>query len=197
MEIWKDIPGYEGKYQVSSEGRVKSVDCFDSRGHHVRERIRSFCHNRNGYLYVNLSKNGKPKNILVHRLVAEAFIKNPHNYETVNHINEIKTDNRVCNLEWMTLADNLRYGTHTERATKNKPDMSGEKHFNYGRRGVNAITHKGRVIGVSKTNPSDVVEFETASVAARSLGISTGQLCDAINGKAKSCGGYYWRRLND
>lgn len=197
MEIWKDINGYEGKYQVSSEGRVRSVACLNSRGRRVHERIRRFCHNRNGYLYVNLSKDGKPKNILVHRLVAEAFIENPCHHETVNHINEIKTDNRACNLEWMTLTDNLRYGTHNERATKNKPDMSGERHFNYGRRGANAKTHKGRVIGISKTNPSDIVEFETASVAVRTLGISSGQLCDAINGKAKSCGGYYWRRLND
>lgn len=135
MEIWKDIQGYEGKYQVSSEGRVRSVACLNSRGRRVQERIRRFCHNRNGYLYVNLCKDGKP-------------------------------------------------------------DISGKRHFNYGRRGANAKTHKGRVIGISKTNPSDIVEFETASVAARTLGISSGQLCDAINGKAKSCGGYYWRRLN-
>lgn len=73
-----------------------------------------FLHQK-GYYMVTLYKNGKPKNIYVHRLVAETFIPNPQNKETINHKNEIKTDNRVENLEWLTGKENTNYGTRTER----------------------------------------------------------------------------------
>lgn len=196
MEIWKDVAGYEGQYQVSSLGRVRSIDRITPCGRKLHGKIRKATLNKNGYYYVNLSKGGKVKNVPVHRLVASAFIDNPNHHTTVNHINEAKTDNRATNLEWMPLEDNLRYGTHTERATKNKPDMSGDNHPNFGKRGAEALTHKGRVIGVSVSDPQKVVSFDTAATASRELGISSGQLCDAINGKAKSCGGYYWRRCD-
>ena len=194
MEHWKDICGYEGQYQVSDIGNVRSLDRVDSSGRCVKGRLRKVCVNRNGYAYVNLCKGGISKNIAVHRLVAAAFVDNPHGYLTVNHKNEVKTDNRADNLEWMDLPDNLRYGTHTERATANKPDCSGINHHNYGKYGAEAHTHKGCVVGVSKKDPSIIVIFDTAATAARTLNLSSGQLCDAINGKAKSCGGYYWSR---
>ena len=197
MEIWKDVVGYEGHYLVSSEGRIKSVRRIDSRGKHCGGMIMKQRVNKaTGYLEVGLFKNGKRKVYTVHRLVAIAFIPQIEGANTVNHKNEDKIDNRVENLEWLTLEDNLRYGTHTLRATLNKPDMSGSRHFNYGKRGSESHTHKGKVIGVSKKDPNITVEFDTAATASRQLGISSGQLCDAINGKAKSCGGYYWRREN-
>lgn len=197
MEHWKDISGYEGLYQVSDLGRVRSLDRYDAYGRFISGKLRNVCVNKKtGYCYVNLCKNGRSRNILLHRIVASAFIPNPLNLKTVNHKNENKQDNRVENLEWMSLQDNLMYGTHTERATKNKPDISGKRHHNYGLRGSSAHTHKGKVIGTSKFDPSVTVEFDTAATASRVLGISSGQLCDAINGKAKSCGGYYWRRCN-
>ena len=198
MEIWKDIQGYDGLYQVSNLGKIRSLDRVTRNGKSIKGIDRSiYVNKRNGYSYINLSKDGKSKNVLLHRIVATAFIENPFGYETVNHKNENKQDNRVENLEWMTLPDNLRYGTHVERATKNKPDMSGNKHHNYGLRGAKAHTHKGKVIGTNKLNPDITVEFDTAATASRVLGVSSGQLCDAINGKTKSCGGYYWRRCNE
>lgn len=197
MEQWKDICGYEGVYQVSNLGHVRSLDRVNCYGRRVCGRLRRPCLNRNGYLYVNLRKGGKTRNMLIHRLVADAFIENHNNLSTVNHKNEDKQDNRADNLEWMSLTDNLRYGTHTERAAAHKPDMSGARHFNYGRHGSDSHTHKGRVVGISISDPSVTIEFDTAATASRSLGISSGQLCDAINGKARSCGGYYWRRCNE
>lgn len=196
METWKDIAGYEGLYQVSDFGKVRSAShiCRGKRIHGILRKLH--VNARTGYSYAVLCKNGIRKNYAVHRLVASAFVPNPTGEKTVNHKNEIKTDNRAENLEWMSLADNLRYGTHVQRATANKPDMRGEKNPRFGRFGKDAIAHKGRVIGISKTDPDMIVEFDTAADAARGLKISTGQLCDAINGKAKSCGGYYWRRLD-
>lgn len=194
MEIWKDVVGYEGLYQVSTNGRVRSVGRVNSYGRRQKERIRRPTLNKNGYLYVCLRRDSESKNKLVHRMVAEAFIENPDGLRTVNHKNEVKTDNRADNLEWMSLADNLRYGTHVERATKNKPDMHGARHPNYGRRGAGAQTHKGKVIATKVADPSVVIEFDTAATAARELGINTGRLCETLQGKRKSYHGYYWRR---
>lgn len=196
MEIWKDIKGYEGIYQVSNIGRVRAVDRVNCYGRTCRGTLRKQNKNKNGYMYVNLSRGGKARNYCVHRLVATAFVDNPEQKPTVNHKNENKLDNRASNLEWMTLQENLAYGTHIERATRNKPDMSGPKHFNYGKRGAESHTHKGRVIGISITDPNNIIEFDTAATASRALGCSSGRLCEAINGKRKSYGGYYWRRTN-
>lgn len=107
-EKWKDIKGYEGLYQVSNLGRIKSL-----RGN--SERILKPGANNKGYLYVRLYKNSKSKWFTLHRLVAEAFIPNPENKSQVNHIDEDKTNNVVSNLEWMTPKDNANHGTRTSR----------------------------------------------------------------------------------
>lgn len=197
MEIWKDIKDYEGKYQVSNQGRVRSLDRINSAGKRTSGRIRIPTKNKNGYLYVNLCSNGKPHNCSVHRLVAVAFLPNPDNKYTVNHKNENKEDNRVDNLEWMSLEENLRYGTHDKRAAQTKKGMMcGPDHPNFGKYGINANTHKGKVVGIGKRNPNDTVMFDTAADAARILHLSAGQLCDSIHNCRKSCGGYYWRRID-
>ena len=198
MANWKPVEGYEGLYEVSDQGEVRGIDRINSINHRQKGVVlKTTLNKRTKYLYVGLRRGGERKTVPVHRIVAKAFVDNPENKATVNHINEIKTDNRACNLEWLTLTENLNYGTHTERATKNKPNMRGVHHPNYGKRGSKANTHKGRIVGVSKNDPSVTVEFDTAATASRELGISSGQLCDALNGKAKSCGGYYWRRLHE
>lgn len=110
-EIWKDIPEYSGVYQISNFGRVRSYKGF--RG--VKERILKPQIAR-GYYYVFLRRNGKTYFPSVHRLVAKAFIPNPQNYKFINHKNEIKTDNRVENLEWCTQLYNNTYGTAIKRA---------------------------------------------------------------------------------
>lgn len=115
MEVWKDIEGYEGLYQVSNLGRVKRIVGEGCRC----ERIISRCTNqRLGRVYVMLSKGGKRKNVTIHRLVANAFIPNPNNLPEVNHIDEDPSNNVVDNLEWCTRTYNSNYGTVRDRARK-------------------------------------------------------------------------------
>lgn len=110
-EEWKDIKGYEGIYQISNMGRVKSL----SNGKYKKEKIRKYRKDKDGYLQLNLHKNNVMTTFKVHRLVAEAFIPNPHNLPQVNHKDEDKTNNRVDNLEWCTVEYNNNYGTRNKR----------------------------------------------------------------------------------
>ena len=115
-EIWKDICGYEGLYQVSSYGRIRSidhdVDCGLGRSRKVRGRIKKSVICKNGYAYVSLSSKSSVKTLAVHRLVAKTFIPNPLGKEDVNHINSIRHDNRCKNLEWATRSENMIHCFH-------------------------------------------------------------------------------------
>lgn len=121
-EIWKDIKGYEGLYQVSNLGRVKSLGrnqtIGDKTTYFKEEKILIGSKNHKGYWYVGLYKDGKGKRKAIHRLVAEHFIPNPENKPCVNHKDEVKTNNCVDNLEWLTHKENTNYGTCIERRVK-------------------------------------------------------------------------------
>lgn len=106
-QYWKDIPGYEGKYQVSNTGKVRSLNYQGTKGKVVRLKLYN---NNHGYMMIELNKNGKKKKYSVHRLVALAFIPNPNNYPIINHKDENKTNNTVWNLEWCTPKYNINYG---------------------------------------------------------------------------------------
>lgn len=99
-ERWADIPGYEGLYHISDQGRVFSVR---------RGKLRKLNDTGRGYQQVTLAKGGRREYPLVHRLVADVFIPNPENKPQINHINGIKTDNRAENLEWCTMSENLQH----------------------------------------------------------------------------------------
>lgn len=114
-EIWKDIDGYEGLYQVSNLGRVKSLNY----NHTNQEKILRQIKTKGGYVIINLCKNGKSKNFLVHRLVANAFLENLNNLPQVNHIDENKENNVVSNLEFCDAKYNNNYGTAIQRRVAN------------------------------------------------------------------------------
>lgn len=128
-EIWKDINGYEGIYQISNLGNLKSLDreCYNSRyGSFKREGgLMKTPLNSDGYPYCTLSKNGVPRTYKVHRLVAEAFISKDDQKKFVNHKDGIKSNNKVSNLEWCTHSENIK---HAFEIGLNK-SKNGEDHY--------------------------------------------------------------------
>ena len=173
MEIWKDIVGYEGLYQVSSLGRVRSLDrtIFTSNGprNYKGKMLKPCIDSQNKYYYVYLCG----KHFSIHRLVAEAFIPNPEGKETVNHINEKKDDNRVENLEWMTYKENLNYGERTIKASKSR----------------------GKPVVCIETG----IVYFSGREAQRQTGIdqsTIGKVCRNTN-KDLTAGGYHWKFVED
>lgn len=185
-EIWKDIQNYEGSYQVSNYGRVKSLSRVDSRGNKRNEKILKLDKDRQGYKNVYLCKNGKRKFYQVHRLVANAFIPNPNNYPQVNHKDENPSNNNINNLEWCTAKYNCNYGKHKEKLSLK---MTGKNN------------HKAKSIICITTDEI----FDTVAEAAKCYNLYRGQnICKCCKGKAKSAGKHpvtgeklVWRYLND
>lgn len=117
-EVWKDVVGYEGFYKVSNKGNVKSVERLDTIGRRCGGLILKPRHHKHGYFHVALYKNGKKKNKLIHRIVAEAFISNPKSFLEVNHLDENKKNNEITNLEWCDTKHNVNYGTRNTRVSQ-------------------------------------------------------------------------------
>jgi hypothetical protein len=122
MEIWKDLEGYEGLYQISNFGNIKSLSKKFFNGNHdvvLKERLlkQSYC--KDGYKKVCLCKNNKKKSYLIHRLVAKTFVKNPYCYYQVNHKDENKENNMAENLEWCDSKYNVNYGTRNYKISTN------------------------------------------------------------------------------
>lgn len=161
QEVWRPIKGYEGLYDVSNLGRVRSHDSFNFSFH--KGRVLSPNKNcRNGYLSV-LFHDGKRK--YIHRLVAEAFLPNEENYPVVNHKDADRTNNTVDNLEWCTMQYNANYGGVTKkRLESTRKNSSGSKNCP---RYVAQYTKAGEYVAT----------YSTTEEAARSLGLSYGGTC--------------------
>lgn len=173
-EIWKDIQGYEGMYQVSSHGRVRSLDRIVVRpngngDYFAKGKIIYVVLTKWGYNEVHLHKDNKTKIYKVHRLVAQAFIENPNNLPCVNHIDENKTNNNVSNLEWCTYKYNNNYGT--------KKNRQGEKNKNEN----NPNSHK-----ILCVNTGEI--FGCIKFAAEKYNISRQTISHCLNGRQKTAG---------
>lgn len=164
---WRDIKGYEGLYQVSNEGSVRSI----KRGVVKKSTIQN-----TGYLINSLCKNGKKKMKRTHRLVAEAFIPNPYNLSQVNHKDENKTNNHVDNLEWCSQKDNLNYGSRNKRISEsriNNPKIS---------KPVIQLSLDGQVVN----------EWESMSEAGRN-GYNPSAIHKCCNNKSNHHRGFNWK----
>ena len=171
-EIWKDITGYEGLYQISNLGRVKSL----SRKYSRKDCIMNTPTNHWGYKMVYLSRNKHKKFFSVHRLVALHFIDNPHNYQFVNHIDEDKTNNNVTNLEWCTSKYNTNYGTCIQRRVAKQRNRHGAKR------------------GLQYTMSLKFIkEYPSIMEAKRVTNISPRAICACCKGYQKSAYGFIWK----
>lgn len=180
QEIWKDIPGYEGLYQASTDGYIRSLDRkIPMRGgiQTRRGRVLKPIVNIDGYYTVMLCKDGNRRIWRVHQLVAMAFISNPNKYCVVNHKNEIKTDNRACNLEWCDMRYNINYGSRTDIARKTRYERKA------GFKPVFQISKLGEILCC----------YESTADASRKTGIGQGSISNVCSGRTKSAGGFCWQ----
>ena len=189
-EIWKDIDGYEGLYQVSNLGRVKSLDRYvhtsNGKIYHVAGKVLKAQVDKKGYSIVRLTKDGKGLTKKVHRLVAIAFILNSNNLPEVNHKDENKENNTVDNLEWCDSKYNNNFGTKKQRISKalkgrtNNPKMCKP------------------IVG-KEIKTGNIVYFPSAAEAERVLGIKHTNITQVCKGSKyyKSAGGYYWHYVEN
>lgn len=180
VEEWRDVVGWEGLYQVSNLGRVKSLPRYHNAIHPYisKEKILKprWCGDvGKRYLAVRLLRQYAAKNMRVHKLVALHFCENPNNYIEVNHIDENKENNRSSNLEWCSRAYNVNHGTANARRAATMSEV------------VQQITLDGIVIA----------EYSSFTEAAKAVGTHGGNISHAVNGDIKSCKGYIWRRKNE
>lgn len=171
-EKWKDIKGYEGLYQVSSFGRIKTISHWQtySNGdrHFYNERVRTPGVGPTGYLSIRLGSKGREAG--VHRIVAEAFLTRVPGKNDVNHIDGNKSNNRVDNLEWVDRKENMQ---HCREVLKKKTGKT-----------------KVPVLCIETRET-----FESLSDASTIKNINLAHLCQVVNGHRHTTGGYHWKKL--
>ena len=180
MEEWKEIEGYEDLYEVSSLGRVRSIEHFversDGRSNHIMGHLMRQFPINSGYLQVHLHKNGVSKGFLVHRLVAMAFVPNPYSFPIVNHKDENRTNNVCSNLEWCDAFYNSNYGNCRTKLCEKKNRKNISK----------AVLQYDCDMNLIGEYPSTMEAFRATGIKAQTIG----QCC---LGRQKKSGGYIWR----
>lgn len=191
--IWKAIPGYEGYYEVSTEGEIRSLDRYvNNRNSFVVGRIMHLSMGPSGYLQVGLCKNGKRKNFKVHKIVAKVFIPNPDNKPCVDHINTCRTDNRACNLRWVSLKENSSNPLTIIHSKFGKEKVmgirkSGCHKFNKDATNKPKPVHRYNLDGVYIDSFQSLLDAETVT------GIEINGIKNALNKIYKHAGGYLWK----
>ena len=172
-----DIPGFDGLYKITRDGRIYGAK---------RKHWMNLSYNKDGYLKVKIYKEGKGYYYQVHRLVAITFISNPNNLPVVNHINSIRDDNRVENLEWCTVQQNnihaLQCGNRNYSSKEHLSNMS-KKRWERDLKPISMYTKYGQYI---KT-------FKNSKQASRETGIKRQYIVDVCNGVQKTTGGYIFK----
>ena len=212
-EIWRDIKGYEGYYQVSNLGNVKTLHA--NKGHRIK--LMALAPHPRGYKSVNLYKDGKHTPILVHRLVAAAFVPNPNNYNEVNHIDENKCNNNADNLEWVSHGDNCRYGTRNARISQNsrgqkrsdetKAKMKESQSLR-SEREESRTNKRTKKISQYDLNGNFIRDFDSLYDAVVYLGFKADRenkygagykrnICYCCNGLTKTAYGFIWKFKED
>lgn len=167
-EIWRNIKEFHGIYQVSNLGRIRNIK---------KNKILTGYTNNKGYQMIHFHTNTQDKMYSIHRLVATYFKPNPKNLPQVNHKNEIKTDNRACNLEWCTAKHNMNYGTLPKRLSIDK---------------LNNTYNTKKVICVETG-----VIYASLREAERQTGIGNASISKACKNKAVLAGGYHWKYIEE
>lgn len=175
LEKWKHIKGYENLYMVSNLGRIKSL----KRNNIMKNRIGA-----TGYHTIGLYKNGVCKNKNIHRLVAEAFIPNPNSKPQVNHIDGIKTNNNIVNLEWVTASENGKHSYSIGLSRNWCEGLTSKDH----------PTSKA-VVQISVDGEETV--WLCAMDAVREFGFDSGSISHCCNGRYKTHKGFKWRYYDD
>lgn len=214
-EVWRDIEGYEGLYQVSNYGRVKSIERVviynDGRKKLIPERIMKQIECE-GYLCVVLSKNNKSKHLKIHRLLALTYLENPNNYPIINHITENKDFNFIgivnneiisSSIEWCTHLQNMNFGSLKERASKNS---KGKNNPMYGKHHSKKTKEKLSVMFKGKPNYNKrkpilqytldgvlVKEWSSGREIYQTIGFSQGNISSCCSGALKSAYGFIWK----
>lgn len=197
MEEWKDIVGYEGLYQISSEGRVKSLKRIARNNHTVDSKIRKPKIDKDGYCCVSLWIDGVSKEHFIHRLVAQAFVPNPENKPCIDHINTDRTDNRAENLRWCTHKENTNNPISREKFLHNRYKVEGERRISIYKPTKEAVAkmaekHK-KPVGMYK-NGNLIKRFDSAADAEREdNNLKFMSISAACNGRLKTYRGYEWK----
>ena len=175
-EIWKPVAGYEGRYEVSNFGRVKSLNYMRT-GKEKILRLQNGAHN---YQIVCLTKDGKERMHYIHRLVAEAFIPNPENLPQINHIDENRFNNCVENLEWCTVKYNINYGERTEKVVKKTTNGK-----------------KAKIVRQFSLEGDFVQDWPSLAELERQTGFHRGNVGKCCQCKYKSAYGFKWEYVTD
>lgn len=171
IEEWRNIEGFEGLYQVSNYGNVRSLN-YHNWG--IVKNLTPIV-DRYGYERVCMCKNGKQFNRLIHRMVAVAFIDNPNTFPQINHINETKTDNRFDNLEWVTANKNANHGTRNQRMSQSKRNKNCKSVIQMDVQGC------------------EIRKWVSFMEINRVLGYDVGFLARCCKGRCETAYGYKWR----